>query len=120
MLSFLAKTMANIFYIHILIGFGFYFALKKTIIWVIHILKYIWLFWTTYKMTTIVKKKKIHTKSKNRKIVVERGKINIPDTQTNDRPRSLLGTIKSGKVNLVLWGQSPPPPLKIEILKLAS
>ena len=101
--------MANIFYINILIAFGFYFALKKTIIWVIHILKYIWLFWTTYKMTTIVKKKKIHTKSKNRKIVVERGKINIPDTQTNDRPRSLLGTIKSGKVNLVLWVQSPPP-----------
>jgi hypothetical protein len=50
-------------------------------------------------MTTIVKKKKIHTKSKNRKIVVERGKINIPDTQTNDRPRSLLGTIKSGKAS---------------------
>ena len=71
-------------------------------------------------MTTIAKKKikknkKYHTKSKNRKIV-ERGKINIPDTQTHDRPRSWLGTIKSSKVKL-LYG-SKPPPLKTEIFKL--
>ena len=41
--------------------------------------------------------------------IVERGKIDTPNTHINDRPLSWLGTgttIKSGGIKLVLWTQT--------------
>jgi hypothetical protein len=43
--------------------------------------------------------------------IIERDKIDTPNTQIHDRSLSCLGTgtsIKSGRVKLILWAQASP------------
>ena len=53
----------------------------------------------------------VGTISKSNIKIVERGKIDIPNTQIHDRSLPWLGagtSIKRGRVKLVLWGQTNP------------